>query len=890
MPAEDTPVMLHSLDREWRLLSVCAQWLRALGYERDEVVGRHFADFLTEDSRRFAVETVLPEFARSGGCSNVSCQMVRRDGQVIDVLMSATAGSGDAGSPAVLIDVTRRRQAEAARRQSDPPLHGPADSVRLGHWIWTPCPEGLWPFHGRSKYSTAAARIFGVEPGDLAIDDASFCGRFVHPDDRDRLLECLGRALEPDQAGYTAEYRILRADGAVRTVHEVAEVVRGDDGAVAQMMGSVQDITDMLRAERALRDSEERFRTLLEAAPTFLWMSDASGHVTYVSKPWCVYTGLPEAEALGLTWTKTIHPEDLARIREIETSAVEERRPFAMDYRILGADGAYRWFLDKGAPRFAPDGTFLGMAGSLFDISDRRRLETELQVSEARLHALADNSPMVIFLKDLEGRYLMVNREFERNHGIADAEIRGRTAFDIFPADEAEIYAAHDRGALESRAATRKEMAFAGPGGPRCLSVVKYPVFDSSGSLIGLGGLEFDITDIKRAEAAIRESEQRFRSIADMIPALIWMSDKDGECVFVNKTWLDYTGRSLESELGRGFADNIHSGDWQHTVESEGKMFARRQVFSTDYRLRGADLEYRWFLDTAAPRFSPEGEYLGYIGILVDITERRRLESELTLARDQAETANRTKTQFLANMSHELRTPLNAIIGFSEIMMKEMFGKVDSPHYLAYAGDINQSGRHLLDVINDILDLSKIEAGRLELHEEDCDVAEIVCGAVRLVQDRAMAGRLAMVARVAPDLPALYADARAVKQILLNLLSNSVKFTPEDGTVTLTAELTGDGSLLISVADTGIGISAEDLPRALEAFGQIDSSLSRRFEGTGLGLPLTRALADLHGATFALESEPGAGTRVTILFPPARVGRREAGAPDSPTPLAAAMA
>ena len=744
MLAHEAPVLLCSIDRAWRLLSVSDRWLHALGYERHEAVGRALTDFLTEGSRRLALDIGIPEFASGRECSNVPYQMLCRDGRVIDVLMSATAGSGE-GSPAVLVDVTDSRRTAETRRPGRSAVPRPQHVIPLGHWLWTPSREAAWPTNGYSKYSTSAAGIFGVTPDELSLDDDSFCERFVHPDDRDRLRERLRRSLEPDQGGYTAEYRILRADGAVRTVHEVAEKVRREDGAISHIMGSVQDITDLLQAEQALLDSEERFR------------------------------------------------------------------------------------------------------------------------------ALADNSPMVIFLKDLAGRYLMVNREFEKNHGMTDADVRGKTAFDMFPHSEAEIYAAHDRLALDGRAAFRKEMAHEGPDGIRQLSVVKFPVFDSDGRLIGLGGLEFDITEIRRAEMAIRESEQRFRSIADMIPALIWMSDRNGDCVFVNKTWLDYTGRTLDCELGRGFADNIHPDDWQATIETEKQVFDRQEVFSVDYRLRGADLEYRWFLDTAAPRYSPEGEYLGYIGILVDVTERRRLESELMLAKEGAETANRTKTQFLANMSHELRTPLNAIIGFSEIMMKEMFGKVDSPHYLGYVGDINQSGRHLLEVINDILDLSKIEAGKLELHEESCDVPAILRSAIRLVRDRAAANRVHLVERMAPDLPALLADARAVKQIVLNLLSNAVKFTPADGTVVLAAQLTREGGMLINVSDTGIGISAEDLPRALEAFGQIDSSLGRRFEGTGLGLPLTKALADMHGAAFDLKSEPDVGTRVSITFPPARV-------------------
>jgi len=247
---------------------------------------------------------------------------------------------------------------------------------------------------------------------------------------------------------------------------------------------------------------------------------------------------------------------------------------------------------------------------------------------------------------------------------------------------------------------------------------------------------------------------------------------------------------------------------------------------------------------------------------------------QLKAAKESAEMASRTKSNFLANVSHELRTPLNAIIGFSEMMELGLMGPLNNPRYQGYASDIRKSGSHLLELINNLLDLSKIEAGRMEINDTAIDAARLMEEVSTLIAPRAAAGNLAVTLRIAPAVEILVDDLK-FKQILVNLASNAVKFTPAGGTVTLAIEPEADGGVTFVVADTGVGIAPADLPRALEPFGQIDSLLSRRHVGTGLGLPLAKSLAELHGCRFEIESVVGQGTTVRVGLPPRRVvGRR----------------
>jgi signal transduction histidine kinase len=260
----------------------------------------------------------------------------------------------------------------------------------------------------------------------------------------------------------------------------------------------------------------------------------------------------------------------------------------------------------------------------------------------------------------------------------------------------------------------------------------------------------------------------------------------------------------------------------------------------------------------------------------LETTQRALTEASVKLsdALDAAQAASKSKSAFLASMSHELRTPLNAVLGFSETMLSEPFGKLGSPRYREYLDNIHASGAHLLSLINDILDIARFDAGQGELAEEIFDPAREINNAERMMAVQARKARVAMVTELPAALPHLKADQRRVRQILLNLLSNALKFTPAGGRVTLRAFCSDEG-LVLQVMDTGIGMAPQDFSKALEPFGQVDSSLARKYEGTGLGLPLTRLMVELHGGRLTLESALGHGTTVTVILPPWRLAAAE---------------
>ena len=400
---------------------------------------------------------------------------------------------------------------------------------------------------------------------------------------------------------------------------------------------------------------------------------------------------------------------------------------------------------------------------------------------------------------------------------------------------------------------------------------------DANGASQRVSSVVQDVTDQRLVEIAMQRGQEYLRTLLESVSDVIAIVTREGELTFTNRAVEAVLGYSAEAVLGRNVLDLIHPEDRDRVsgaLASAG--LPGDPSMPKVLRVRGRDGRYR-DIEIIGRDLSDNPLVGGTVVLARDIGARRQAERELRSAKEQAEFANLAKSNFLANISHELRTPLNAILGFSELIESEVMGPIGNEQYREYLSDIRRSGAHLLGLINDILDLSRIEAGEETLIEQELDLRRVLEGCVRLLASRREQAGIAIHLDMEQDTPMLWVDRRKFNQIIINLLSNALKFTPAGGTITVHYRPCADGGIAISVIDTGIGMRAQDIPMAMRAFSQIDNSDSRSFEGAGLGLPICRALVELHGGRFSIESEPGRGTTVTFSLPPDRVHRPVAG-------------
>ncbi len=398
------------------------------------------------------------------------------------------------------------------------------------------------------------------------------------------------------------------------------------------------------------------------------------------------------------------------------------------------------------------------------------------------------------------------------------------------------------------------------------------PILDEAGQILGWRGAASNLTRLRQREMELARQTALLRLTIDNVASSVLLVDEDLKIRHWNRLLhgvFDLPNGVIKP--GMPYADLVRyfakRGDYG-VGEPESIVHEQMNSLPPNGPER---IEWTILSDKIIETYRRFTPGLGFVFTHIDITHRKRSEEKMRTAMEEAFAANRAKTVFLANMSHELRTPLNAVIGFAEIMEGQLFGPIGNPRYLDYAHDIRESGAHLLEVINDILDLSKIESGKVELNEEELDLGRILQSVARLLQHRATRAGLSLHTELPPHMPSVYVDGRLLRQILLNLLSNAVKFTDAGGTITTSAEILENGGLALRVTDTGIGMDPAEIPIALTPFRQLDNSLSRKFQGTGLGLPLVKSLVELHGGTLIIETALNVGTTITVALPAERV-------------------
>ena len=538
-------------------------------------------------------------------------------------------------------------------------------------------------------------------------------------------------------------------------------------------------------------------------------------------------------------------------------------------------------------------GAVTGLSTIARDISKRKAIEAALRERDRRNRVLLESLSEGVLMYDAAGAVVVANGAAQRIFGrflggldLTSARITGVLDAIAIGADGARV----PRALLPAEIARTNGIpvldvvvGLRHPGAAAdtvWLLVNAQPIRVETGEIEGVVVSLLDITTRKKAEEELRESERHFRRTFDESPIGAAVVALDNRFLRVNAELCRITGYDAEALLGLAIPDITLPEDRELDAEQARQLIAGEiAYYQIDKRCRRWDGAPIWLHFSVRMIRDSAGQPGTLLPMIEDITERKlaeerlaRSEADARAAKTTADLANRAKSEFLATTSHELRSPLNAILGFAEILTLEMFGPLGSERYLGYARDIHNAGSLLLSVIDDLLDLAKIEAGKLELHEERVGLDTSIGTALRLVQSRAQDHGLTLITEIAPDLPPLWADGRLIVQMAVNLLSNAIKFTPPGGRVTVgAARAAGDVGAVLSVTDTGIGIAPEDLPKVLTPFEQVDNHLTRTQSGTGLGLPLVKSLIELHDGRFEIVSTPGFGTTVNLTFPASRL-------------------
>jgi len=521
----------------------------------------------------------------------------------------------------------------------------------------------------------------------------------------------------------------------------------------------------------------------------------------------------------------------------------------------------------------------------------------------AHFEALAGLAPVGIFSTDTKGHCRYVNARWCEIAGLAAAEAQGDGWLKaIHPDDRVRVEDEWHRS-MENGQAFRSEYRFQTPAGQVTWVLGQAVVEARDGRAIGYIGTITDITERRRAEESARAGEEMYRSLFQNSPISLWEEDFSSVRQFIDERRAEgvddlraYFAADRDAlrrcaslvrvtQVNKAAVTLARARDAEDLFHSLDKLFSDEtldffaeevlalaggsQTFEGEtfgLSLSGERLELAIKLSVLPGH---ERSWSKVLVSVVDQTERKRAERTVHAAKEQAETASRAKSEFLANMSHELRTPLNAIIGFAELMKSGLISTLEHERYRSYASDIHASGLHLLEIINDVLDVAKIEARENRLQEETLSLDTILSAVTQMMAEQIERADLSILRHSGPTLP-IRADERALRQILINLLSNAVKFTPPNGRIGLGASTDAAG-IRLWVSDTGIGIAAGDIPKLMQPFTQLDNSYRRKHRGTGLGLALVRSLAELHGGSVTIESAPGNGTTVSVTLPASRI-------------------
>ncbi|MBI1317608.1 MAG: PAS domain S-box protein [Candidatus Hydrogenedens sp.] len=853
-----------AINQNWTMLYISDSVEELTGYPASDFLDdavRSFESVIHPDDREM-VAHLVQEACDAHVAYSVNYRVCHADGSTRWVGEKGQASYDESGMAlwldGVISDITDRLEAERAVKSSEERLLLALDASA----------DGLWDrdFVANTTYhSPQYFRMLGYDPDEMECKHVDWT-ELLHPEDVERVLAHETERLASPEGVFAIEFRMRAADGSYRWILSRGKAVtRQDDGAPIRVIGTHTDITVL---KEAIAQSQ-RYEFIVNAVQDAMSFIDAEYRYIAVNDAWCTVFGSSREEVIGSTVAETWRPEVFeSQIKPRLNQALAGEQVLYEEWLTLpGGDHRCCEVMLYPYRGESDDASFVVTV--THDVTERVMTEQARKESESRLRRIFETASEGIWVIDKEFRTTQVN--------AAMCRILAREAEDIIGHEVAEFSSDRGRSLQLAELARRVdgisssyEMEYLRPDGtPVPCLVSGSPMYDESGERIGSFAMITDLTELKRAEAAVRESEAYFRALFKNAAAGILNEDDSGRFAGANDASLAMLGYSLEELNQLNLHDIVDPEDYAAARELSASLEdGQTDSYQAELRFRRKDGELRWCDTRANAVRAQDGAHTMTVISLTDITPLKVLNAELGAAKEQAESATRAKSDFLATMSHEIRTPMNAIIGMAHLALKTEL----TPKQRDYLRKIQSSASALLGIINDILDFSKIEAGRLELENVDFSLDSVLENLADMLNVRAKEREnLEILFDVPPEVPRdLTGDPLRLSQMLINLGSNAVKFTTTGEIIVSVSEVQRDDNSVVlrfSVRDTGVGMSDEQRQRLFQPFAQADSSTTRRYGGTGLGLSICKRLSELMGGTIGVSSELGKGSEFYFTAP-----------------------
>ena len=797
-----------------------------------------------EQTRTLPVMLLAPQPGDEGGAAAMAA------GAVDYVTKPFSPSSLRARLAARLESVRLVRAAVAAARDSERRMRLAMDAAQMFSWE-------VDLINGRTFVSGNVERVVGFERDSTPFGLQETVDQLIHPDDRTRVLSLIDRARETGT--YHAENRLIDpSTGRSVWVESHGTVVRDEAGRALTLIGVTQNISGRKQSEAALERGREQLQLVSDNIPSLISYVDADRRYRWCNLAYTQWFGMPVSAVVGRTMRDVVGDEAWRTIGpRIEAALGGERAEYESEvkYRL----GGTRWIHAVYTPHRDDAGAVVGVVVMVHDITEARKAAEVMRESRSRFDLVRDGAEVGFWFCDLPFDKLIWDNRVKEHFSLPpDADVTIELFYQrLHPDDRDRTRQAIDASIANHTQYDIEYRTVSDRGGEKWIRAIGRTFYDAHDNPIRFDGVTLDITERRRMDDALRESEARFRNMADHAPVMIWMTDAAGRCTYLSESWYAFTGQAQDAALGFGWLDATHPDDRAPAAEIFLSANRTRQAFRLDYRLQRADGSYAWAIDSAAPRFGASGEFLGYVGSVLDITERKHME-------DALKENDRRKDEFLAMLAHELRNPLAPIRHAAEVLKAT---DAADPRQQWARDVIERQTQHITRLVDDLLDVSRITRGKITLRPERIAVAAVIERAVESIRPLVDARRQTLTVVLPSAALEIDGDLTRLVQVVANLLSNASKFNNDFGQIAVSAER-DDSHVVIRVRDDGIGIPRELVPQVFELFTQADRSLDRSQGGLGIGLTLVRLLVERHGGTVAARSEGvGCGSEFVVRLP-----------------------